>query len=150
MTTPNLSPSRSRRRLRPLRKSAPATPVLSRPLSLGRINLEVLAYVLLALLSLGMHLWGLGKMAMAVTSEELSRGYLGVGSLGTRSEIAAELIRLHGTDAQKSRWLPAIGGGTVPLTCCAALFQYTFIQRRARFDIPVRIAGAPLTMPSYR
>lgn len=64
MTTPNLSPSRSRRRLRPLRKSAPATPLLSRPLSLGRINLEVLAYAALALLSLGLHLWGLGKMAM--------------------------------------------------------------------------------------
>lgn len=56
---------------------------------------------------------GLGKMAMAVTSEELSRGYIGVGSLGTRSEIAAELIRLNGTDAQKSRWLPAIADGSV-------------------------------------
>src|SRR5262249_54591656 len=35
---------------------------------------------------------GLGKESMCVVSEELSRGYIGVGSLGTRSEIAAELI----------------------------------------------------------
>jgi (2S)-methylsuccinyl-CoA dehydrogenase len=56
---------------------------------------------------------GLGKMAMAVTSEELSRGYLGVGSLGTRSEIAAELIRINGTDAQQRQWLPSIAEGRV-------------------------------------
>ena len=45
--------------------------------------------------------WGLGKSAMVVVSETLSRGYIGVGSLGTRSEIAAELIRLGGTPEQK-------------------------------------------------
>ena len=56
---------------------------------------------------------GLGKTAMCVVSEELSRAYLGVGSLGTRSEIAAELIRLNGTAAQKTRWLPAIASGEV-------------------------------------
>lgn len=56
---------------------------------------------------------GLGKMAMAVTSEELSRGYIGVGSLGTRSEIAAELIGVNGTQAQKQRWLPRIADGSV-------------------------------------
>jgi (2S)-methylsuccinyl-CoA dehydrogenase len=56
---------------------------------------------------------GLGKAAMCVVSEELSRAYLGVGSLGTRSEIAGELIRLNGTAAQKSRWLPAIASGAV-------------------------------------
>ena len=56
---------------------------------------------------------GLGKTAMCVVSEELSRGYLGVGSLGTRSEIAGELIRLNGTKAQKARWLPAIASGKV-------------------------------------
>ena len=49
---------------------------------------------------------GLGKVAMCVVSEELSRGYIGVGSLGTRSEIAAELILVGGTEAQK-RALPA-------------------------------------------
>ena len=45
---------------------------------------------------------GLGKESMCVVSEELSRGYIGVGSLGTRSEIAAELILGGGTDAQKT------------------------------------------------
>jgi (2S)-methylsuccinyl-CoA dehydrogenase len=56
---------------------------------------------------------GLGKTAMCLVSEELSRGWLGVGSLGTRSEIAGELIRLGGTAAQKARWLPAIASGAV-------------------------------------
>jgi (2S)-methylsuccinyl-CoA dehydrogenase len=56
---------------------------------------------------------GLGKTAMGLVSEELSRAYLGVGSLGTRSEIAGELIRLNGTAAQKARWLPAIASGEV-------------------------------------
>lgn len=37
---------------------------------------------------------GLGKVAMCVVTEELSRGYLGVGSLGTRSEIAAGYSRV--------------------------------------------------------
>ena len=35
---------------------------------------------------------GLGKVAMCVVTEELSRGYIGVGSLGTRAEIAGELL----------------------------------------------------------
>ncbi len=56
---------------------------------------------------------GLGKESMVVVSEELSRGYIGVGSLGTRSEIAAELILRGGTKAQKDRWLPLIASGTV-------------------------------------
>ena len=56
---------------------------------------------------------GLGKTAMSLVSEELSRAYLGVGSLGTRSEIAGELIRLNGTAAQKVRWLPEIASGKV-------------------------------------
>jgi (2S)-methylsuccinyl-CoA dehydrogenase len=56
---------------------------------------------------------GLGKLAMCVVSEELSRAYIGVGSLGTRSEIAGELIRLNGTSEQKSRWLPGIASGAV-------------------------------------
>jgi (2S)-methylsuccinyl-CoA dehydrogenase len=51
---------------------------------------------------------GLGKTAMCVVSEELSRGYIGVGSLGTRSEIAAELILTGGSEAQKRHWLPKI------------------------------------------
>ncbi|MBI4725364.1 MAG: acyl-CoA/acyl-ACP dehydrogenase, partial [Rhodomicrobium sp.] len=56
---------------------------------------------------------GLGKEAMCVVSEELSRGYIGVGSLGTRSEIAAELILGGGTAEQKERWLPKIASGEV-------------------------------------
>lgn len=55
---------------------------------------------------------GLGKTAMCVVSEELSRGWIGVGSLATRSEIAAELILSGGTDAQKAEWLPRIASGT--------------------------------------
>ncbi|HET7847454.1 MAG TPA: acyl-CoA dehydrogenase family protein, partial [Pseudolabrys sp.] len=56
---------------------------------------------------------GLGKESMCVVSEELSRGYIGVGSLGTRSEIAAELILANGTDAQKKKWLPGIASGRI-------------------------------------
>ncbi len=56
---------------------------------------------------------GLGKLAMCLVSEELSRGYIGVGSLGTRSEIAAELIRLGGTEAQKDKYLPLIASGEI-------------------------------------
>jgi len=56
---------------------------------------------------------GLGKESMCVVSEELSRGYIGVGSLGTRSEIAAELILGGGTDEQKQRWLPKLASGEV-------------------------------------
>ena len=51
---------------------------------------------------------GLSKASMCVVSEELSRGYIGVGSLGTRSEIAAELILAGGTEEQKKKWLPAL------------------------------------------
>jgi (2S)-methylsuccinyl-CoA dehydrogenase len=55
----------------------------------------------------------LGKESMCVVSEELSRGYIGVGSLGTRSEIAAELILGSGTEEQKRKWLPKIASGEV-------------------------------------
>ena len=56
---------------------------------------------------------GLGKVAMCVVSEELSRAYIGVGSLGTRSEIAAELILCGGTAAQKQKYLPLIASGAI-------------------------------------
>ncbi|MGE0668703.1 MAG: acyl-CoA dehydrogenase family protein [Sphingomonadales bacterium] len=56
---------------------------------------------------------GLGKTSMCVVSEELSRGYIGVGSLGTRSEIAAELILNGGTEEQKHQWLPKIASGEI-------------------------------------
>ena len=56
---------------------------------------------------------GMDKTAMCVVSEELSRGYIGTGSLGTRSEIAAELILIGGTDAQKQKFLPSIASGDI-------------------------------------
>jgi len=56
---------------------------------------------------------GMSKVAMCVVTEELSRGYIGVGSLGTRAEIAAELILGGGTDEQKRHWLPKIAAGEV-------------------------------------
>ena len=59
--------------------------------------------------------FGLSKASMCVVSEELSRGYIGVGSLGTRSEIAAELIIAGGTDEQKQKWLPKLASAeTLP------------------------------------
>ena len=57
--------------------------------------------------------FGLSKASMVVVSEELSRGYIGVGSLGTRSEIAAELILCGGTDEQKAKWLPGLASGEI-------------------------------------
>ena len=56
---------------------------------------------------------GLSKASMVVVSEELSRGYIGVGSLGTRTEIAAELILCGGTEAQKLQWLPGLASGEI-------------------------------------
>jgi (2S)-methylsuccinyl-CoA dehydrogenase len=56
---------------------------------------------------------GLSKVSMCVVSEELSRAYIGVGSLGTRSEIAAELILGGGTEEQKARLLPRIASGEI-------------------------------------
>ena len=56
---------------------------------------------------------GLGKLAMCVVTEELSRAWIAAGSLGTRSEIAGELISLAGTPGQKARWLPGIASGEV-------------------------------------
>tara|TARA_B100001750_G_C15516850_1_gene607926 strand:- start:2798 stop:4345 length:1548 start_codon:yes stop_codon:yes gene_type:complete len=59
---------------------------------------------------------GMGKIAMCVVTEELSRGFLSAGSLGTRAEIASELIKLGGTDEQKKQWLPKIASGEVLTT----------------------------------
>ncbi|VVT02142.1 (2S)-methylsuccinyl-CoA dehydrogenase [Roseovarius sp. EC-HK134] len=57
--------------------------------------------------------FGLSKASMVVVSEELSRGYIGVGSLGTRSEIAAELILCGGTEEQKAHWLPKLASAEI-------------------------------------
>lgn len=56
---------------------------------------------------------GLGKLAMCLVSEELSRGWICAGSLGTRSEIAGELIGAGGTQAQKAHWLPRLASGEI-------------------------------------
>jgi (2S)-methylsuccinyl-CoA dehydrogenase len=56
---------------------------------------------------------GLGKLAMCIVSEELSRGWIAAGSLGTRSEIASELIAAGGTPEQRAYWLPRIASGEV-------------------------------------
>jgi (2S)-methylsuccinyl-CoA dehydrogenase len=90
---------------------------------------------------------GLGKLAMCVVSEELSRAYIGVGSLGTRSEIAGELIRVSGTPEQKARWLPCIAsGGVLPTAVFTepnAGSDLANLQTRAVKDSDVyRIYGA--------
>jgi (2S)-methylsuccinyl-CoA dehydrogenase len=56
---------------------------------------------------------GMGKLAMCVVTEELSRAWIAAGSLGTRSEIAGELISIAGTEAQKQKWLPKIASGEI-------------------------------------
>ena len=56
---------------------------------------------------------GLSKLVMCIVTEELSRGWIGAGSLGTRSEIAGELIAMGGTDSQKAEWLPKIASGEI-------------------------------------
>ena len=55
----------------------------------------------------------LSKLVMCVVTEELSRGWIGAGSLGTRSEIAGELIATGGTESQKTHWLPKIASGQI-------------------------------------
>lgn len=86
---------------------------------------------------------GLGKVAMCVVTEALSRGSLGVGSLGTRSEIAAELIVSGGTEAQKSRWLPAIAAGRVLPTA-------VFTEPNTGSDLASLQTRAALQDGSYR
>jgi (2S)-methylsuccinyl-CoA dehydrogenase len=117
---------------------------------------------------------GLSKVAMCVVSEELSRGWIAVGSLGTRSEIAAELILHGGTEAQKTRLLPLIASGAVIPT---AVFtepdtgsdlasirtravldgdvwrlhgQKTWITHAARADLMTVMARTDPDQPGYR
>jgi (2S)-methylsuccinyl-CoA dehydrogenase len=56
---------------------------------------------------------GLSKLVMCLITEELSRGWIGAGSLGTRSEIAGELIAGSGTAQQQAFWLPKIASGEI-------------------------------------
>ncbi|MFM5923003.1 MAG: acyl-CoA dehydrogenase family protein, partial [Novosphingobium sp.] len=81
---------------------------------------------------------GLSKLVMCLITEELSRGWIGAGSLGTRSEIAGELIAMGGTPAQKDYWLPRIASGEILPT---AVFtepdtgsDLGSLQTRARLD----------------
>jgi (2S)-methylsuccinyl-CoA dehydrogenase len=117
---------------------------------------------------------GLGKLAMSIVSEELSRAYIGVGSLGTRSEIAGELIRLNGTPEQKACWLPAIASGAVIPTAVftepnigsdlanlqtravrdGAVYRIygakTWITHGARSDVMTLLARTDPSQPGYR
>ena len=56
---------------------------------------------------------GMNKLAMCVVTEELSRGYIGIGSLGTRTDISSELLLIGGTEEQKKYWLPKIACGEI-------------------------------------
>ena len=117
---------------------------------------------------------GLGKTAMCVVTEELSRGYIGLGSLGTRSEIAAELIRLGGTEAQKEKWLPRIASGEILPTAVftepntgsdlgalktravrdGAVYKITgnktWITHAARSDVMTLLARTDPSQPGYK
>jgi len=117
---------------------------------------------------------GLSKTAMCVVSEELSRGYIGVGSLATRSEIAAELLLHNGTQAQKEKYLPAIAEGRVLPTAVftepqggsdvAALKtravkegdvykvtgNKTWITHAARADVMTLLVRTNPSMPGYK
>jgi (2S)-methylsuccinyl-CoA dehydrogenase len=90
---------------------------------------------------------GLGKMAMCVVTEELSRAYIGVGSLGTRSEIAAELIRLGGTDSDlaslKTRAVK--DGDTYKVTG-----NKTWITHASRFDMMTLLVRTNADEPGYK
>ena len=56
---------------------------------------------------------GMSKLAMCIVTEELARGYIGIGSLGTRTDISSELLLIGGTEEQKQKWLPKIASGEI-------------------------------------
>ncbi len=117
---------------------------------------------------------GMSKVAMCVVTEELSRGYIGVGSLGTRAEIAAELILGGGTEAQKKKWLPRIASGEILPTAVftepnfgsdlahlgtraeetpdgfRVFGQKTWITHAARADLMTLLARTDSDEPGYR
>jgi (2S)-methylsuccinyl-CoA dehydrogenase len=106
---------------------------------------------------------GMGKLAMCVVSEELSRGWIAAGSLGTRSEIAGELIGANGTDAQKARWLTPIAAGEVLPTAVSLTTRAdqnadgswritgakTWITHAARSDLMTLLARSDPATPGH-
>ena len=56
---------------------------------------------------------GMSKLSMCIVTEELARGYIGIGSLGTRTDISSELLLIGGTEEQKHKWLPKIASGEI-------------------------------------
>lgn len=61
---------------------------------------------------------GLDYISMTIVTEELSRGWLSVGSVMTRNLITGSLISANGTEEQKKRFLPKIAHGEL-LTAAA-------------------------------
>lgn len=61
---------------------------------------------------------GLDTLSMAIVTEELSRGWLSVGSVMTRMIITGSLLWQAGTEEQKKRFLPKIATGEL-LTAAA-------------------------------
>ena len=61
---------------------------------------------------------GLDTVSMAIVTEELSRGWLSVGSVMTRMLITGTLIQANGTEDQKKKFLPKICSGEM-LTAAA-------------------------------
>ncbi len=61
---------------------------------------------------------GMDTLSMAIVTEELSRGWLSVGSVMTRMLITGTLIQANGTEAQKQKFLPKICSGEM-LTAAA-------------------------------
>ena len=117
---------------------------------------------------------GLGRTAMCVVTEQLCRGYIGVGSLSTRSDIAAELVRLNGTPEQRAHYLPRFASGEILPTAVftepntgsdlahirtravrdGAVFRVTgnktWITHGARSDLMTLLARTNPDEPGYR
>ena len=56
---------------------------------------------------------GMDTLTITIVTEELSRVWLSVGSVMTRTLIAGGLLLAGGTEEQKQRWLPGIASGEI-------------------------------------